>query len=385
MVSVRRRHDTDIQITDGAQGLEQQLIDLAAKIQHEVGLVYTAFDYIVLTINAIIFIFSSRIVSKFGYTPKDRRYTASVWMLRLINLALFGLYFLAVFFSSQARPLSMTGLTLLCGYLLAHLFQLNALKRYGRTREIADTEVLSHTYQSEVVGLVGWAVMIVISFLIIINVWDMTSWLHTTSVIGAVVLIIYSTKDVWAPDNINGLILLYNNDVEPGAVVQVKELDLLAVVVRTSLTQTVFRDLRRKYKILLPNARFRSCKIEILTSDANDNLDCFVDFKIGYGFESSTIEAFLAQVWQQVADDSSLIQTDRPPKIRIVENGDHAVVWRLTYRINSAYRLIEAEYLINRAAYDLSLQIGIGLNTPMTHVLEGVTELPGLVSTPSAT
>jgi hypothetical protein len=355
--------------------LEQNLVDLAALLQGKISAVYTIFDYFVLAINAVIFLFSSKIVLKFGYQPGDRRYSSSVWMLRFVNLALFALYFLAVFFSDKARPLSVTGLTLLCAYLLAHLFQLQALKRYGRTRVIADAEVLSHTYQSEIIGLIGWAISGVISFLIIINVWDMTSWLHTTSVLGAVLLIVYSTKDVWAPDNINGLILLYNNDVEPGSVVQVKEIDLLAVVVRTSLTQTVFRDLRRKYKILLPNSRFRACKIEILSSDSNDNLDCFVDFKIGYTFASEEIESFLTRVWQQVADDSTLIYEERSPKVRIVENGDHAVIWRLSYRINSAYRLIEAEYLINRAAYDLSQELGIGLNTPLTHTLEHLTEL----------
>jgi hypothetical protein len=350
--------------------LEQSFSEFSALLQGNISNVYTLFDYVVLCFNALIFIFSSKIVSKLGYAPSDRRYNTSVWMLRAVNLTLFFLYFLAVFFSDKARPLSITGLTLLSAYLLAHLFQLHALKRYGRTREIDGTEVLSHTYQSEVIGLIGWVVGGLISFLIIINTWDMTSWLHTTSVLGAVVLIVYSTKDVWAPDNINGLILLYNNDVEPGAVVQVKEIDLLAVVVRTSLTQTVFRDLRRKYKILLPNSRFRACKIDILTSDSNGNLDCFVDFKIGYGFTGEQIESFLTQVWQRVVDGSSLIQEERPPKVRIVENGDHAVVWRLSYRINSAYRLIEAEYLVNRAAYDLSLELDIGLNTPFTHAVE---------------
>ncbi len=355
--------------------MDQNLSELVVQLPEKIGTVYSYFDYFVLAINALIFLFSAKIVAKFGYQPGDRRYNASVWALRLLNVALFVLYFLAVFFTDKARPLSITGLTLLCAYLLAHLFQLHALKRYGRTRLIADSEVLSHTYQSEITGLIGWAIAFVISFLIIINVWEMTSWLHTTSVLGALVLIFYSTKDVWAPDNINGLILLYNNDVEPGAVVQVREIDLLAVVVRTSLTQTVFRDLRRKYKILLPNSRFRSCKIEILTSDSNDNLDCFVDFKIGYGITGERVEAFLTQVWQRVVESGSLIQTERPPKIRIVENGDHAVVWRLSYRINSAYRLIEAEYLINRAAYDLSLDLGIGLNTPLTHSVENLTEL----------
>jgi small-conductance mechanosensitive channel len=355
--------------------MDQIISSLGHAFQDKVSTVFSVFDYIVLVINALIFLLSSKIVSKFGYDPTDRRHAASAWMLRAVNIMLFLLYFLAVFFTDKARPLSLTGLTLLCAYLLVHLFQLHALKRYGRVREIADKEVLSHTYQSEVIGLIGWVIAAVISFLIIINTWEMTNWLQTTSVLGAVLLIVYSTKDVWAPDNINGLILLYNNDVEPGSVVQVKEIDLLAVVVRTSLTQTVFKDLRRKYKILMPNSRFRACKIEILTSDSNGNLDCFVDFKIGYGITGEEMESFLTRVWQQVADNSNLINIERPPRIRIVENGDHAVVWRLSYRINSAYRIIETEFMINRAAYDLSLELGIGLNTPMTHSLENISEL----------
>ncbi len=358
--------------------MEQFLTEVGHMVVDKVDTVFTLFDYLVLAINALILILSTSIVTKFGHAVGGSKHNSTVWMLRSVNLTLFLLYFLAVFFTDKARPLSITGLTLLCAYLLVNLFQLYVRKRYGRVRQIDDTEVHSHTYQSEILGLIGWAIAAVISFLIIINTWDMTSWLQATSVLGAALLIVYSTKDVWAPDNINGLILLYNNDVEPGSVVQVKELDLLAVVMRTSLTQTVFKDLRRKYKILLPNSRFRACKIEILSSDSNDNLGCYVDFKIGYGISSERVEGFLTQVWQYACDNSSLINIDRPPRVRIVETGDHAVVWRLSYRINSAYRLIEAEYLINRIAYDMSLEQGIGLNTPMTHALENVTSLKSL-------
>jgi hypothetical protein len=350
--------------------MEQFLSQISHIILNKVDAVFTLFDYFVLAINGLIFILSNNIVTRFGYPAGESKHSSTVWMLRSVNMTLFLLYFLAVFFTDKARPLSITGLTLLCSYLLVNLFQLHVRKRYGRVRQIDDAEVLSHTYQSEVISLIGWAIAAVISFLIIINTWDMTSWLQATSVLGAALLIVYSTKDVWAPDNINGLILLYNNDVEPGSVVQVKELDMLAVVMRTSLTQTVFKDLRRKYKILLPNSRFRACKIEILSSDSSDNLGCYVDFKIGYGISSERVEGFLTQVWQYACDNSSLINIDRPPRVRIVETGDHAVVWRLSYRIKSAYRLIEAEYLINRIAYDMSLEQGIGLNTPMTHALD---------------
>ncbi len=358
--------------------MEQFLNEIGQIILEKVDSVFTIFDYFVLAINALILVLSTSIVTKFGYVPGERRHNSAVWMLRLVNMTLFLLYFLAVFFTDKARPLSITGLTLLCAYLLVNLFQLHVRKRYGRVRQIDETEVHSHTYQSEVLGLTGWIIASVISFLIIINSWEMTNWLQATSVLGAILLIIYSTKDVWAADNINGLILLYNNDVEAGSVVQIKELDLLAVVMRTSLTQTVFKDLRRKYKILLPNSRFRACKIEVLTSDSNDNLKCYADFKIGYGFSSETIEGFLTQVWQYACDNSSLINIERPPHVQIVETGDHAVLWRLSYRINSAYRLIEAEYLMNKIAYDMSLEEGIGLNTPMTHALENVTTLKSL-------
>jgi hypothetical protein len=355
--------------------LEAFFSAIAHAFQDRLGQVFSVFDYSVLTINALLFLLSSKIVTKFGYPHSDRRHGTSVWILRTVNIILFLLYFLAVFFTDKARSLSITGLTLLVAYLLVHLFQLQVLKRYGRTREIGDTETFSHTYQSEIIGLMGWIIAAVISFLIIINTWEMTNWLQATSVLGAVLLIIYSTKDVWAPDNINGLILLYNNDVEPGSVVQVKEVELLAVVVHTSLTQTVFKDLRRKYKILLPNSRFRACKIEVLTSDSNGKLDCYADYKIGYGHHGEEIESFLKQVWQKVADNHSLIDSERPARVAIVENGDHAVTWRLSYRINSAYRLIEAESLINRAAYDLALELGVGLNTPMTHWLDNIKEL----------
>ena len=355
--------------------MEQFFSELSQDVLNKVNATFTLFDYLVLAINALILLLSTAIVTRFGYPAGERKHHTTVWMLRLVNLTLFLLYFLAVFFTDKARPLSITGLTLLCAYLLVNLFQLHVRKRYGRVRKIDDMEVHSHTYQSEVLSLIGWAVASVISFLIIINTWGMTNWLQATSVVGAVLLIIYSTKDVWAPDNINGLILLYNNDVEPGSVVQIKELDLLAVVMRTTLTQTVFKDLRRKYKILLPNSKFRACKIEILSSDSNDNLGCYADFKIGYGFSSEQVEAFLGEVWQYACDNSSLINTDRPARVQVVETGDHAVVWRLSYRINSAYRLIEAEYLINKIAYDMSLEKGIGLNTPMTHALENVSRL----------
>lgn len=328
--------------------------------------VFSSIDYVVLAINCLLFLFAGPIIGRLGYSKDDRHYASSVWILRVFTAILFGLYFLAAFFTEYAKPLSITGLTLLCAYLLAHVVQLFLLKRYGRVKEIGDEQVRSHSYQSELFGLLVWATAGVIALLILINIWGLTSWLHATSVLGAVLLIIYSTKDVWAPDNLHGLILLYNGDVEPGSVVKVDELQLLAVVLRTTLSQTVFRDLRSNHKIVLPNSRFRAAKIEILSATSKAGLECFVDFNIAYGITSTEVESFLLRVWQQACETSSSINPEREPRIRVVANGDHAVQWRLIYNVQNVYKILEAEQLMNRMAYECSLQERFGLNTPTT-------------------
>ncbi|MDQ7089445.1 MAG: mechanosensitive ion channel [Methylococcales bacterium] len=178
---------------------------------------------------------------------------------------------------------------------------------------------------------------------------------------------IYSTKEVWAADNISGLMLLYNGDVEPGSVVRITELDLLAIVIQTTLSQTSFRDLATRHKVLLPNSRLRNSKIEVLTQCSNAGLRQYVDFKIAYGFESTRIEQFLIQVWHNACEVETAINSDRPASIKLMETGDYAVRWRLVYILKNVHKLIDAQCMINRAAYDLSLIEKIGLDTPLQH------------------
>lgn len=111
--------------------------------------------------------------------------------------------------------------------------------KFGRVKEIEGEKYRSETYQSELFGLLVVILAVIVSILVIINIWGMTDWLQVTS-LGGLLLLIYSTKDVWAPDNINGLMMLYNGDVEPGSVVKIDEYNLPGIVIRTSLTQTVF-------------------------------------------------------------------------------------------------------------------------------------------------
>jgi len=331
---------------------------------------FSNFDYLVFGLNLFIFIFSKPIVATYrGAGQGLGKSAARLWALRALNFILFALYFVAVWFTELARPISQTGLTLLLGYLVVHLFHRFTLERFGRSKEVAGETRKSETYQSSIFGLVGFLVVIACAFLIILNIWDITNWLKTTSVLGGLLIIAYSTKDVWAPENINGLILLYNDNVQPGSVIKADEYDLLGVVVQTTLTQTVFYDLRQRHQILLPNSKFRTTKIEVLTNGPAKGIRRYIDFKIGYGVPSADVEAFFLEAWEKACSSEGSINGESKPRIRLLENGDHAVTWRVFFTVINAYRVLEAEFALNRAAYDLSLDNDIGLDTPITHRL----------------
>ena len=51
----------------------------------------------------------------------------------------------------------------------------------------------------------------------------------------------------------------------------------------------------------------------------------------------------------------------------VVENGDHAVTWRLLYYVKNPYRMIDARTMVHTVAFELSQQQNLALNTPVTH------------------
>lgn len=169
------------------------------------------------------------------------------------------------------------------------------------------------------------------------------------------------------PENINGLILLYNSDVEPGAVIKVDALGLLAVTLRTSLVQTTFRDLLGQHLIIIPNARLRAQKIEVLSNCGSTGLRDYVEFNIGYDCKADQTEPLLQEIWQAACAAENAINPDVEPRIQLINNGDHAITWRLMYTVKNVYRIMPSRYAVQRAAHDLSNQAGIGLNTPITH------------------
>ena len=335
---------------------------------------FTTFDYAVITVNLLLFIFSRPIVR--GFKRGDSKSSSSkLFALRAINIILFLLYIETIFIEGWTKQISLTGLTFLLAFILSHLLHIYITKKFGREKEIDGTSYHIETYQSEVFSLLVTLLALIASIVIVINIWGMNDWLKATSVLGILAILIFSTKDVWIPDNISGLILLYNSDVEPGAVVRIDDQNLLAIVVQTTLTQTVFRDLKTRHQIILPNTKVRNSKVDVLSKGPASGLMQFVHFKISYGIPAQKIENLLKDIWERACNESNALNAEREPEISIIDTGNHAVNWRLGYKLKNLYQMLDVKCLIKRIAYEVAEEHGIELQTPLIHNIKLEKEL----------
>lgn len=334
-------------------------------------------EHLIFIINIITFLLSRKIITTFSKTRDENSEKEKLLSLRIINLILLSLYLLSLAISvlcekdqntSQIlRNISQTGLTLLLSFICAQFCTYLSVKKYGKEKEIDDETVHTQTYQSEIFSLFGALFIAVTAFFIVINIWDITEVLQVTGVIGGIAIIAFSTKDVWAPDNINGLILLYNGNIETGSIIKNESLDLFAIVIKVTLTQVVLRDIPLRHEIIIPNSKFRNTKIEILNNTYSKEIRDYIDFNIGYNVHTNRVDNFFETVWNEMVATNIGINPQKKPKHLLINTGDHALTWRFFYTIEKNYRIKEIKYTINRIAFEKSVEMNIGLDTPITH------------------
>lgn len=129
----------------------------------------------------------------------------------------------------------------------------------------------------------------------------------------------------------------------------------------------MFRDLVQQHLVVVPNAMLRQQKIEILSQSGKSGFPDYVEFNIGYDVEPDRVESLLAEIWSKACAAESAINPESEPKIFVVDNGDHAIRWRLMYAVRNIYRLNLARFAVQAAANRVSRVHKIGLNTPLTH------------------
>lgn len=297
-------------------------------------------------------------------------------MLRLMNVLLLSIYLFDwlwnyfIFDSGHSeffKRISQTGLVFLLGYLFTQFSHSWTIKKYGKDRTIDDKTTKIRTYQSEMGYIIILLITIAVSLLLLINIWQVTSWLQATGVVGGLLVILFGTKEAWAHDAVSGLIMLHQGSIAPGVVCRIKSMDILGVVRRMSLTETVFHDVIQKHNIIVANSKLRAVPVEVLNKVDAPYWNDYVEFNIGYDTPSEQVEAYVQAVWQKACEIEKQLDPEKTPKLVLVNPGNHAILWRLNYRVESVYRIKQARFALNRAAFDLQTVHGLTLATPLTH------------------
>ena len=328
---------------------------------------FSLFDRSVLIAVLLLFVFAKPLMSLYPHRLSETAFKSKVWLLRSVFIISTIAYAIALILGATvAHKISQTALILVASYLMIYIGHAWSTAKYGREKEIDEKITRSDTITSESINLIIFILGFALGLLVLLNIWGLESWLQTTSVIGGILLVIFATKDYWLGDIIACFMLLKNEQVQPGAVIQVESLGLLGVINQITLNQVSIRDLVRKHTIIIPNAKLWQNKIEILSSSTDHGLPDFVDFNIGYGTQIDTVEEFLHEVWQQSCALNTGINADVSPKIHLINTGDHAVTWRVFYNVSNIFSLIAIRHCINKVAYRLSLEHRISLSTPIT-------------------
>ncbi len=338
-------------------------------------------DYITFIINLLILIFGKQIINHLsvqtvGAAPPQLR------LLRILNALLFLTYFFAVAFQFQlGSNISHTGLLVLLTYLIWQLTHSIILKKYGRKREVEDTSIYVESYTSSNLKLIALLILGVISGLVFLNLWKLEWLLQTTSFLGALAVLIFTTKDYWLKDFISGIIVISNGNIERGDVIRIPDENILAIVLETRTMLTLLRDVIRNHNITVPNSLLLNKQVEILTTESRKGIYDYVEFNIGYETDSEKARAYLLDVWKRACKITATINPEREGNIMLVENGDHAVTWRVLYNLRFEHEIATARNAVQLAAFELQDEHGVKLPTPLTHAFPGG---PAVVSKPPA-
>ena len=338
-------------------------------------------DYITFIINLMILIFGKQIINHLsvqtvGAAPPQLR------LLRILNAVLFLTYFFAVAFQFQlGSNISHTGLLVLLTYLIWQLTHSIILKKYGRKREVEGTSIYVESYTSSNLKLIALLILGVISGLVFLNLWKLEWLLQTTSFLGALAVLIFTTKDYWLKDFISGIIVISNGNIERGDVIRIPDENILAIVLETRTMLTLLRDVIRNHNITVPNSLLLNKQVEILTTESRKGIYDYVEFNIGYETDSEKARAYLLDVWKRACKITATINSEREGNIMLVENGDHAVTWRVLYNLRSEHEITTARNAVKLAAFELQDEHGVKLPTPLTHAFPGG---PAVVSKPPA-
>lgn len=328
-------------------------------------------EYFTFGFNIFVYLFSSSIVSHHRDIDEDT-IRSRTRLVHGLNILVFISFIASLAFHGEEFPadeISRTSLTLLASYLIFNGIEAFLLSKYGEEIEVMGVSRKVETPTSRTLELVAFSLIVMTATIGLINVWGITGLLETTGVIGFLALIVFTTKDYWLRDFLSGILVIGGNSARRGDVISIPEAGILGIILEIRGLQTRIRDLAQGHDIEIPNYSLLQYRTDYLRKSKGGPFRDFVEFNIGYGIPSETVKAYLSAVYNSASESSSSLDSLREPKITIRENGNNAVIWRLTYVLERPYQLLMVRNAVNLAAYDLQDDFGIQLSTPQLEKL----------------
>ncbi|MET0083298.1 MAG: mechanosensitive ion channel family protein [Sedimenticola sp.] len=332
----------------------------------------TPFDMTLIVANGLLLIFSRPIVSRFSHAKEGVVELKRLHIFRAINL----LMLLFVLFinlrhladHSWATKGMIVLLVIYLGYLFFHIADYLIKKRFGREREANGGTVISETYNSRLLSLIGAVFIFIVCLIAIVRIMGFDSLLEAGGVIGFVGVFLALTQGSWAPDMISGLIILNSRLLEEGDVIEFNDSDrVIGVVFKTKVFHTEILNLVNNHRIMLQNARLRQQTLHNLSKFASaKGLRERLQFKIGYDVPEERVRELFSAAFQSAVEDADIAIEEHPGvEVRAADAGDFAVLWSVYYYTKDVRHLLRTRQLFLGLILKHSAEMDVSLATPV--------------------
>lgn len=336
--------------------------------------------YLLLALNLLLIFIAPYLVDRISKEELEkgaREFRINV--IRGLNVLIIGLLGYFRFFedgqSGQGIGIKVLSILVIIylSYLSVHLIGRFVRVRFGReVQSTGTTTRIADTYASRALSIFISVFIAVMALISIIRVAGFSSLLEAGGVIGFVGVFLALTQGAWAPDIISGLVILNSKMFKERDVIKINEngRDMYAIVYRTMAFHTELLDLVNNHRVMIKNSRIRDQIVHNLSRFASaKGLRETLLFKIGYDVAEKDVKAMFESAYSAAVEDDAIpFEGQYPVEIRLQDTGDHAIEWSVHYYTKDEASLIKTRQLFREKILQASIESGISLSTPFTHL-----------------
>ncbi|MBV1880072.1 MAG: mechanosensitive ion channel family protein [Pseudomonadales bacterium] len=340
----------------------------------DILLLVEPFDYFVLALNLVLFLFAKKILNYFyNKGDKNSNFLMRVTVFRFLNVLIFILYGYHYLYAPTGKDswdFQLIGIlaTLYIGYIAQHISTYFIQLRFGKEREVNGDKRIIETYNTRLLSILSTIFITVITLITLVRLLGFETWLEAGGVLGFIGVFLALTQAAWAPDVFSGLIILNSGIVEEGDVIEVNGgSQILGIIFKTKMFHTEVLNLVNNHRIMIRNSHLREHVIHNLSKFASaKGLREKLIFNIGYESEANKVRQMFDAAFQAAAIDSEIkVEEQYPAEIRTLDAGDYAVKWAFFYYTKDVKNLLSTRHKMIEKIIFTAKDQGIELSTPV--------------------